>query len=170
MSKQIAYTYDPNVATWKWGIIKETLLSIATVSSWTNHNHLHHYWSKTFASVRNFWIPSVLLLGKKLYCIEHNYNFLNVQKEYWVRYLFFLDISSNSHCLVTPNNLQHYCRVCNIQLNSCRQAKIHSEGKKHDKRLSYLRFCLESSKYWYIVLEINQNYYINIYICIWVSL
>jgi len=50
----------------------------------------------------------------------------------------------NSH-LVTPNNLQHYCRVCNIQLNSCRQAKIHSEGKKHDKRLSYLRFCLESS-------------------------
>ena len=42
--------------------------------------------------------------------------------------------------------LLHYCRVCNIQLNSCRQAKIHSEGKKHEKRLSYLKFCLESSK------------------------
>ena len=45
--------------------------------------------------------------------------------------------------------LLHYCRVCNIQLNSCRQAKIHSEGKKHEKRLSYLKFCLESSKDWY---------------------
>ena len=50
-----------------------------------------------------------------------------------------------SQCLVNPC-LLHYCRVCNIQLNSCRQAKIHSEGKKHEKRLSYLKFCLESSK------------------------
>jgi len=51
---------------------------------------------------------------------------------------------SNSQCLVNPC-LLHYCRVCNIQLNSCRQAKIHSEGKKHEKRLSYLKFCLEST-------------------------
>merc|ERR550532_2448419 len=49
-----------------------------------------------------------------------------------------------SQCLVNPC-LLHYCRVCNIQLNSCRQAKIHSEGKKHEKRLSYLKFCLEST-------------------------
>ena len=50
----------------------------------------------------------------------------------------------NNQCLVNPC-LLHYCRVCNIQLNSCRQAKIHSEGKKHEKRLSYLKFCLEST-------------------------
>lgn len=58
---------------------------------------------------------------------------------------------------MTPNNLQHYCRVCNIQLNSCRQAKIHSEGKKHDKRLSYLRFCLESSMHNLYINYINDK-------------
>ncbi len=42
--------------------------------------------------------------------------------------------------------LQHYCRVCNIQLNSCRQARIHQEGKKHQKRLKYLKMCIETSK------------------------
>jgi len=41
--------------------------------------------------------------------------------------------------------LQHYCRVCNIQLNSCRQVRIHVEGKKHLKRLHYLKMCLETS-------------------------
>ena len=41
----------------------------------------------------------------------------------------------------TPN-LQHYCRVCNTQLNSCKQAQIHTDGKKHEKRLSYLKFSL----------------------------
>ena len=45
-----------------------------------------------------------------------------------------------------PTVLQHYCRVCNIQLNSCRQAKIHTQGKKHEKRLTYLRFCIENSQ------------------------
>ena len=43
--------------------------------------------------------------------------------------------------------LSHYCRVCNIQLNSCRQAKIHSEGKKHCKRVNFLRLCIESGEY-----------------------
>merc|ERR1712223_1371396 len=41
-------------------------------------------------------------------------------------------------------NLQHYCRVCNTQLNSCKQAQIHTEGKKHEKRLSFLKFSLET--------------------------
>ena len=41
-------------------------------------------------------------------------------------------------------NLQHYCRVCNTQLNSCKQAQIHTDGKKHEKRLSYLKFSLET--------------------------
>ena len=41
--------------------------------------------------------------------------------------------------------LQHYCRVCNTQLNSCKQARIHVAGKKHEKRLAYLKFSLESS-------------------------
>ena len=47
--------------------------------------------------------------------------------------------------LTTPF-LSHYCRVCNIQLNSCRQAKIHSEGQKHSKRLNFLRLCIESGE------------------------
>ena len=47
--------------------------------------------------------------------------------------------------LITPV-LSHYCRVCNIQLNSCRQAKIHSEGKKHCKRVNFLRLCIESGE------------------------
>ena len=42
--------------------------------------------------------------------------------------------------------LQHYCRVCNTQLNSCKQARIHVEGKKHEKRLAYLKFCLDTSE------------------------
>uniref|UniRef100_A0A0K2TY20 C2H2-type domain-containing protein n=1 Tax=Lepeophtheirus salmonis TaxID=72036 RepID=A0A0K2TY20_LEPSM len=40
--------------------------------------------------------------------------------------------------------IPHYCKVCNIQLNSCRQAEIHANGKKHDKRLQYLHFCMET--------------------------
>ena len=59
--------------------------------------------------------------------------------------------------------LLHYCRVCNIQLNSCRQAKIHSEGKKHEKRLSYLKFCLESSTY--INLSIHTSVLSKEHIC-----
>ena len=42
--------------------------------------------------------------------------------------------------------LQHYCRVCNTQLNSCKQARIHVAGKKHEKRLAYLKFSLETSE------------------------
>lgn len=42
--------------------------------------------------------------------------------------------------------LQHYCRVCNTQLNSCKQSRIHVEGKKHEKRLAYLKFCLDTSE------------------------
>ena len=42
--------------------------------------------------------------------------------------------------------LQHYCRVCNTQLNSCKQARIHCTGKKHEKRLAYLKFSLETSE------------------------
>ena len=42
--------------------------------------------------------------------------------------------------------LQHYCRVCNTQLNSCKQARIHVSGKKHEKRLAYLKFSLETSE------------------------
>ena len=42
--------------------------------------------------------------------------------------------------------LQHYCRVCNTQLNSCKQARIHVTGKKHEKRLAYLKFSLETSE------------------------
>eukprot|EP00493_Phyllostaurus_siculus_P015749 UN15992 len=34
---------------------------------------------------------------------------------------------------------QHFCRVCNTQLNSCKQARIHVAGKKHEKRLAYLK-------------------------------
>lgn len=41
--------------------------------------------------------------------------------------------------------LSHYCRVCNTQLNSCKQSTIHVEGKKHAKRLEYLKFCVEAS-------------------------
>ena len=48
--------------------------------------------------------------------------------------------------MVGSSALQHYCRVCNIQLNSCRQAKIHSEGKKHCKRVNFLRLCIESGE------------------------
>ena len=44
------------------------------------------------------------------------------------------------------SNLQHYCRVCNTQLNSCKQSRIHAEGKKHEKRLAYLKFCFENGK------------------------
>jgi hypothetical protein len=43
------------------------------------------------------------------------------------------------------SNLQHYCRVCNTQLNSCKQSRIHAEGKKHEKRLAYLKFCFENT-------------------------
>ena len=43
------------------------------------------------------------------------------------------------------SNLQHYCRVCNTQLNSCKQSRIHAEGKKHEKRLAYLKFCFENN-------------------------
>ena len=42
--------------------------------------------------------------------------------------------------------LQHFCRVCNTQLNSCKQARIHVAGKKHEKRLAYLKFSLETSE------------------------
>jgi len=40
--------------------------------------------------------------------------------------------------------LAHYCRVCNTQLNSCKQARIHVTGKKHEKRLAYLKFSLDT--------------------------
>ena len=46
------------------------------------------------------------------------------------------------------SNLQHYCRVCNTQLNSCKQSRIHAEGKKHEKRLAYLKFCFENGTYY----------------------
>merc|ERR1719361_3228026 len=48
--------------------------------------------------------------------------------------------------------LAHYCRVCNTQLNSCKQARIHVTGKKHEKRLAYLKFSLETSE------AVNNNY------------
>jgi len=48
--------------------------------------------------------------------------------------------------------LQHYCRVCNTQLNSCKQARIHVTGKKHEKRLAYLKFSLETSE------AVNNNF------------
>ena len=41
--------------------------------------------------------------------------------------------------------LAHYCRVCNTQLNSCKQARIHVTGKKHEKRLAYLKFSLDTA-------------------------
>lgn len=52
-----------------------------------------------------------------------------------------------SICRTSPPlpGLPHYCLVCNIQLNSCRQAKIHSEGKKHYKRVHCLKLCMESN-------------------------
>lgn len=53
--------------------------------------------------------------------------------------------------------LQHYCRVCNTQLNSCKQARIHVTGKKHEKRLAYLKFSLETS-------EAVNNSYTNQYV------
>jgi len=49
--------------------------------------------------------------------------------------------------------LQHYCRVCNTQLNSCKQARIHVTGKKHEKRLAYLKFSLETSE-----AAVNNSY------------
>ena len=49
--------------------------------------------------------------------------------------------------LLTTPYLTHYCRVCNIQLNSCRQAKIHSEGQKHSKRLNFLKLCIEAGEW-----------------------
>ena len=48
--------------------------------------------------------------------------------------------------MVGSSALQHYCRVCNTQLNSCKQARIHCTGKKHEKRLAYLKFSLETSE------------------------
>ena len=42
-------------------------------------------------------------------------------------------------------DLKHYCRVCNTELNSCRQTKIHVSGKKHNKRLSYLEYSIKST-------------------------
>ena len=34
--------------------------------------------------------------------------------------------------------------MCNTQLNSCKQAQIHTDGKKHEKRLAYLKFSLDT--------------------------
>ena len=83
---------------------------------------------------------------KKKYLIFNYLRFPESLKNTFDRCLFIFCFRSGNN-LVVPKNLQHYCRVCNTQLNSCVQAKIHSQGKKHDKRVSYLRFCLESSKF-----------------------
>lgn len=56
----------------------------------------------------------------------------------------FLDPFPNQITWRSVSNLQHYCRVCNTQLNSCKQSRIHAEGKKHEKRLAYLKFCFEN--------------------------
>ncbi|CAB4067918.1 unnamed protein product [Lepeophtheirus salmonis] len=40
-------------------------------------------------------------------------------------------------------SLDHYCHVCNTQLNSCKQTRIHVNGKRHEKRLIYLKYALE---------------------------
>ena len=50
--------------------------------------------------------------------------------------------------------MQHYCRVCNTQLNSCKQSRIHAEGKKHEKRLAYLKFCFENGKVNHIIFPL----------------
>ena len=81
------------------------------------------------------------------------------------RCLFIFCFRSGNN-LVVPKNLQHYCRVCNTQLNSCVQAKIHSQGKKHDKRVSYLRFCLESSKFPFTLCsDVNLEVSIIVFVC-----
>ena len=58
--------------------------------------------------------------------------------------------------------MQHYCRVCNIRLNSCRQAKIHADGKKHVKRLHYLK-SLEAtgggSEYHHVPGNVDHQYH-----------
>ena len=47
----------------------------------------------------------------------------------------------------SSSSFQHYCRVCNTQLNSCKQVRIHIAGKKHEKRYNYLKYCIDSSEY-----------------------
>ena len=121
------------------------LMAKITMTNKTFYNWLWNFW--------NFWIKQHVTSSSKSdwlkFRIQHStqlpisWNCINLTViKIPYMYLFF---RSNSQCLVNPC-LLHYCRVCNIQLNSCRQAKIHSEGKKHEKRLSYLKFCLESSK------------------------
>ena len=56
-------------------------------------------------------------------------------------------ISNSLGSFRSSSNLQHYCRVCNTQLNSCKQVKIHVSGKKHEKRFNYLKYSIETSKY-----------------------
>lgn len=55
-----------------------------------------------------------------------------------------LDPYPSQHQWRTNPSLQHYCRVCNTQLNSCRQVGIHVGGKKHEKRFNFLKFSIES--------------------------
>merc|ERR1739838_1145851 len=57
----------------------------------------------------------------------------------------FLDPFPNQTTWRSVSSFQHYCRVCNTQLNSCKQSRIHAEGKKHEKRLAYLKFCFENN-------------------------
>lgn len=54
---------------------------------------------------------------------------------------------ARKHCchhdvLSACSGLLHYCRVCNTQLNSCKQVNIHVGGKKHGKRLNLLKFSM----------------------------
>ena len=73
-----------------------------------------------------------------------------------LHHLVAMTLYQDSNCSVLCRNmvgsvpltsaLQHYCRVCNTQLNSCKQARIHVTGKKHEKRLAYLKFSLETSE------------------------
>lgn len=69
---------------------------------------------------------------------------------------FYSKHGSRSNLVNTP--LPHYCRVCNIQLNSCRQAKIHSSGKKHHKRLQCIQQCWEKSRKFFCVLGTDNRW------------
>lgn len=51
------------------------------------------------------------------------------------------------------SNLNHYCRVCNTQLNSCKQVKIHISGKKHQKRFNYLKYSIDTGKFNILLLH-----------------
>ncbi|XP_059086516.1 uncharacterized protein LOC131883156 isoform X1 [Tigriopus californicus] len=60
--------------------------------------------------------------------------------------IFALDPFPTPNSNRNSSNLNHYCRVCNTQLNSCKQVNIHISGKKHQKRFNYLKYSIDTAQ------------------------